>query len=106
MARRGDRPIAVLAQRLQISESCLRRWMDQADIDENGSDSRLTSAEKRELAQLRRETRRLAMENEILKHALAYFAREKRESIFGESVSVRSATEEPDGVKIDTAAGY
>ncbi len=75
LARQGDRPIAVLAQRLQISESCLRRWVDQADIDDNGSDSRLTSAEKRELAQLRRQTRRLERENEILRHALAYFVR-------------------------------
>ena len=78
LARRGDRPIAVLAQRLQISESCLRRWMDQADIDDYGSDSRLTSAEKRELAQLRRETQRLKRENELLKQAVAYFARESR----------------------------
>jgi transposase len=76
LARRGDRPIAVLAQRLQISEACLRRWVDQADIDDNGSDSRLTSAEKRELALLRRETQRLERENELLKQALAYLAQE------------------------------
>lgn len=76
LARRGDRPIAVLAQRLQISESCLRRWVIQADIDDHGSDSRLTSAEKRELAQLRRETQRLARENELLKRALAYVVQE------------------------------
>jgi transposase-like protein len=76
LARRGDRPIAVLAQRLQISESCLRRWVDQADIDDNGSDTRLTSAEKRELTQLRRQARRLELENEILKQALAHFARD------------------------------
>jgi hypothetical protein len=50
--------------------------MAQADAEENGSDSRSTSAEKRELAQLRRDKRRLEMENEILKRAAAYFARE------------------------------
>jgi transposase len=66
----------VLAERLRISESCLRRWVAQAEIDDNGSDSRLTSAEKRELAQLRRDKRRLERENEILKRAVAYFARE------------------------------
>jgi transposase-like protein len=76
LARRGDRPIAVLAQQLRISESCLRRWVEQADIDDNGSDSRLTSAEKRELALLRRETQRLERENELLRQALAYLARE------------------------------
>lgn len=50
--------------------------MSQVDADENGSDSRPTSAEKRELTQLRRDKRRLEMENEILKRAAAYFARE------------------------------
>ena len=74
LARRGDRPISVLAARLQISESCLRSWLDQADIDENGSEFRLTSVEKQELAQLRREKRRLQTENEILKRAVADLA--------------------------------
>lgn len=76
LARQGDQPVAELAKRLQISESCLRRWMAQADADEVGSDVRLTSAEKRELTQLRRDKRRLEMENEILKRAAAFFARE------------------------------
>ncbi|MBX6357506.1 MAG: transposase [Micromonosporaceae bacterium] len=55
LARRGDAPIAAVAKQLSISESCLRDWMAQADADENGSESRVTSAEKRELAQLRRD---------------------------------------------------
>lgn len=50
--------------------------MAQADADDQGSHSRLTSDEKKELAQLRRDKRRLEMENEILKRAAAYFARE------------------------------
>lgn len=65
-----------MAEQLQISQACLRRWLEQATIEENGSESQLMSAEKRELAQLRREKRRLEMENEILKRAAAYFARE------------------------------
>ena len=76
LARLGEQPIAVVAKQLSISESCLRNWLAQADADENGSESRLTSAERRELAQLRREKRWLEMENEILKRAAAYFARE------------------------------
>jgi fatty-acyl-CoA synthase len=85
----------VLAERLRISESCLRRWVAQAEIDDNGSDSRLTSAEKRELAQLRRDKRRLERENEILKRAVAYFA---RESLDG------SAPAEPAAQERDSAA--
>lgn len=76
LARTGDKPIAVLAKELQISESCLRNWIAQADTDERGSDARLTSAEKKELAELRRRNRQLETENEILKRAAAYFARE------------------------------
>ncbi|HXT45232.1 MAG TPA: transposase [Pseudonocardiaceae bacterium] len=90
LARRGDRPIAALAQRLEISESCLRRWVLQADIDDHGSDSRLTSVEKRELAALRRDKRRLERENQLLKRAVAYFA---REVLFGDlAPSSRSLT--------------
>lgn len=76
LARLGDKPVAVLAKDLGISESCLRNWMAQADADENGSGVRLTSAEKQELAELRRKNRQLELENEILKRAAAYFARE------------------------------
>ncbi|MCM3884787.1 transposase [Frankia sp. R82] len=76
LARRGDAPIAVLAKQLSISDSCLRNWIAQADADEKGGENRLTSVEKRELAQLRRDKKRLEMENEILKRAAAYFARE------------------------------
>jgi transposase len=48
----------------------------QADADERGSQTRLTSAEKAELVELRRDKRRLELEVEILKRAAAYFARE------------------------------
>jgi transposase len=76
LAREGAKPVAKLAKDLGISESCLRNWMAQADADENGSQVKLTSTEKKELAELRRKNRQLEMENEILKRAAAYFARE------------------------------
>ena len=77
LAREGTKPVAELAKDLGISQSCLRNWMTQADADENdGNTARLTSAEKKELAELRRKNRQLEMENEILKRAAAYFARE------------------------------
>jgi len=77
LARAGDKPVSAIAKELSISESCLRSWMAQAAADDTGgSDSRLSSAEKRELTGLRKEKRRLEVENEILKRAAAYFARE------------------------------
>jgi transposase len=76
LARTGDRPVAQLAKELQISESCLRNWMVQADADDGGRQDRLTTAEKKELTELRRRNRQLEMENEILKRAAAYFAKE------------------------------
>jgi transposase-like protein len=76
LARLGEQPVAALAKQLQISESCLRNWMAQSDADDNGGAARLSTAERKELSQLRRDKRRLEMENEILKRAAAYFARE------------------------------
>jgi len=75
LARLKEKPVAKLAGDLGISESCLRNWMHQADIDEGLSEG-LTSDERAELVRLRRENRVQAMEIEILKRASAYFARE------------------------------
>jgi transposase-like protein len=69
------KPIRQIAIDLGISESCIRRWMTQADVDA-GRREGMTSEERRELVKLRRENRTLAMENEILKRAAAYFAKE------------------------------
>ena len=76
LACQGAKPVAQIAKDLGISESCLRNWMAQAEADDNGGSVRLTGAEKKELAELRRKTRQLELENEILKRAAAYFARE------------------------------
>lgn len=76
LARQGDKPLIRLAKDLGISRSCLQNWMAQADADEKGGTERLTSAEKKELAELRRRNKQLEMDNEILKRAAAYFARE------------------------------
>ena len=75
LARLRDKPVAQIAQDLGISDSCLRNWIAQADIDE-GRRVGLSSQERDELVQLRREARTLKLENEILKRAAAYFARE------------------------------
>jgi transposase len=73
----GDRlqPVAKVAEDLGISDSCLRNWLAQAAIDA-GERPGLSSDERKELVELRRRTRVLEMENEILRRASAYFARE------------------------------
>lgn len=74
LARSGQRPVAKVASDLGISESCLRRWMAQDDV-EAGRREGLTDDERRELVELRGRNRVLGMELEILKRASAYFAR-------------------------------
>ena len=54
----------------------VNRWLRQADIDDGVKDG-LTTAEQQEVVRLRRENRRLEMENEILRRAAAYFAKDQ-----------------------------
>jgi transposase len=75
LARERARPVAQIAAGLGISESGLRRWMAQADIDE-GNRPGLTTAEVEELRRLRRENRILKMERDLLSRAAALVASE------------------------------
>ncbi len=76
VARRGDLTRAEVAADFDISIESVTRWMRQADIDD-GVKNGLTTAEQAETVRLRREVRRLEMENEILRRAAAYFARDQ-----------------------------
>ena len=75
--RRGDRSIGQVAKDFELTETAVREWVKQADIDD-GARPGLTSAEREELAQLRRENRRLREDVEVLKRATAFFAKETR----------------------------
>jgi transposase-like protein len=75
LVRTSGDPLSKVARDLGVSETGLRNWLVQAEIDA-GERQGLSSDERRELAELRRQNRRLAMENEILKRAAAYFAQE------------------------------
>ena len=75
LARLREQPVAQIAEDLGISDSCLRNWMAQADVEEGRRDG-VSAKEREELVALRREARTLRLENEILKRAAAYFARE------------------------------
>jgi transposase len=75
--RAGDRSIAQVAQDFDLTVSAVRRWVAQAEIDE-GTRPGLTSDERAELAQLRRENRQLREDVGILKRATIFFAKETR----------------------------
>ena len=75
LARLPGASVAQVAKDLGISESGLRRWMAQDDVDSGRKDG-LSTSEREELVRLRRENRVQAMEIEILKRASAYFAKE------------------------------
>jgi transposase len=82
VARKGEASISQVARDFGISESCLQRWLKIADREDGlaspatgdrGGGSKDESAELREL---RRRNKLLEQENEILRRATAYFARD------------------------------
>ncbi len=83
VARQGEQSIAQVARSFGISESCLARWLKIADREDGLASSASSSvassggsdleAENREL---RKRTKQLEQENEILRRATAYFARD------------------------------
>jgi len=68
--------VAAVARDLDLTESALRVWVEHARADRDGGKTGLTSEERAELAQLRKENRQLRMDREILKKAAAFFAKE------------------------------
>jgi transposase len=75
VARKGEAPLPQIAKDFGISESCLHRWLKLADI-KDGNRPGVTSSESAELRELRKRNKTLETENEILRRAAAYFARE------------------------------
>ena len=73
---RSGRSPEELAKEYEPSSQTIRNWAAQAERDEGRREDGLTSTERDELRQLRRENRRLREEREILKKAAAWFAQE------------------------------
>ena len=77
LVRESGKSIGAIARELDLTETALRRWIRQAEIDTGrGPAGALTTSERDELTQLRRENKRLRMERDILKRATAFFAKE------------------------------
>jgi transposase len=75
----GDRSVGQVARDFDLTETAVRGWVKQAGRDAGTRrDGGLTTEERRELSQLRRENRRLREDVEILKRATAFFAGETR----------------------------
>jgi len=77
LVRKSGRSIGAVAKQLDLTETAVRRWVEQAEVDQGrGSPGVLTTVERDELSQLRRRVKQLEMEREILKKAAAFFAKE------------------------------
>jgi transposase len=70
--------VAAAARDLGLTESSLRNWVEQARADQTHGKTGLTTAEREELARLRKELRIAQEEREILKKAAAFFAKQSR----------------------------
>src|SRR5580692_11620666 len=78
LCQRGDRSVGQVARDFDLTETAVREWVRQAERDAGTRRDGLTTAEREEMNQLRRENRRLREDVEILKRATAFFAKETR----------------------------
>ena len=78
LCQRGDRSVGQVSKDFDLTETAVREWVRQAELDAGIRHDGLTSDERAELAQLRRENRQLREDVEILKRATAFFVKETR----------------------------
>jgi transposase len=75
----SGKPVSQVAQEMGLTESALRKWVKQAQVDRSGdTEGALTSAERQELTALRRDLKRVKMERDFLKNGLRTWARPNR----------------------------
>jgi transposase len=72
----SHKSVGDVCRELDLTETAVRRWLTQAEIDAGRRGGGLTTTEREELARLRRENRVLREEREILRKAAAFFAKE------------------------------
>ncbi|MBF6166987.1 transposase [Streptomyces gardneri] len=75
VARKGEIPLTQIAKDFGISQSCVKNWVRQADI-EDGHRPGATADESAELREARRRIRQLEQEAEVMRRAVAYFSRD------------------------------
>jgi len=74
----SGKSIAQVARELGIYDSTLGSWVKQDEIDRGVRDG-VSTSEREEVTELRRENARLRMERELLKRAVAFWVRESGE---------------------------
>src|SRR2546428_13156204 len=75
IVRESGKSVAAVARELDLTETALRSWVRQGEIDAGrGPAGALTTGEREELGRLRRGDRTLRVEREVLKKAGAVFA--------------------------------
>ena len=77
LCRTSGQTIAAVARELGLTETAVRRWVAQVEIDAGRRDG-LTTVEREELSRLRKDNRVLREERDILKRATVFFAAETR----------------------------
>ena len=78
LVHQPGKTVGGVARELDLTETAVRAWVKQADIDDGRRSDGLTTEERAELARLRKELRQAREERDILKRAVAFFARETR----------------------------
>jgi len=78
LVHQPGKTVGGVARELDLTEPAVRAWVKQADIDDGRRSDGLTTEERAELARLRKELRQAREERDILKRAVAFFARETR----------------------------
>ena len=78
LVRQPGKTVGSVARDLDLTETAVREWVKQAERDEGVRADGLSTAERAEMAQLRKELRETREERDILKRAVAFFARETR----------------------------
>lgn len=73
-----SRPVAQVAKELGVHEATLGNWVNTYRREHAGEEPPLSVSERARLRELEREARELRLENEFLKKAAAYFAKDHR----------------------------
>jgi transposase len=82
IVNQSGKPVHQVAKEMGLTESALRNWVKQAQVDcQTEPQGQLTSTERKELHELRRDLKRVQMERDFLKKAATFFAKESSDPL-------------------------